>query len=53
MRRGVVIGTCIILAACERNEPRDLAERRAQVTLAGVASSDQPGFQPYSPPGFC
>jgi cytochrome c len=40
MRRGVVIGTCIILAACERNEPRDLAERRAQVTLAGVASSD-------------
>jgi cytochrome c len=40
MRRAIVIIACAAAAACQRNEARDLAQRRASVTLAGVATSD-------------
>ena len=40
MTRALVIVVCVAAAACQRNEARDLAQRRASVTLAGVAASD-------------
>ena len=40
MRRGVLAGACLVLAACESRAPRDFAERRASAALSHVASSD-------------
>ena len=39
MRAIVVVAVCVAIAACQRNTPRDLAERRAEASLERIASS--------------
>jgi len=51
MKRPIIVVTCVIAIACQRNDARDLAERRASVALAGVASSaDVPARFGYGRP---
>lgn len=40
MRRAIIMVACATAVACQRNDARDLAERKASVALAGVASSE-------------